>query len=437
MSRQPSSLLALALPLLLVAPAFAQGTDPDLVPPPLPREPSRSITLAQALAIADREAADVVARRIQIERSEAAERIAWAGILPVITGTLTYQRFDEPIVRAGVGTVRDENQFNGSIAISETLSLRTLSAVRIAEETSDLERVSLEDAERLAHGTIARLFFTVLAARRSAELTRVQITDAVRQLEAARARAELGAGIALDVARAEVAALDAARRIADADSALRGAWDQLGLALGLGEPVGARPSELPALPADEARAIARATSARADVRGARAVRALASLAIDDAWYRLAPTLTLSWTGTLLAPTTLFNPDPAQWIGAVTLSIPFYDGGARYGFLRDAELRRAQADEALEAVERTVWAEVRDAMRRVEIAERTARIAARQADVARRAADAAEESYRLGNLTGLELDAARQARERADLERILADLELATARVDVLTATGEL
>ncbi|HEY8368906.1 MAG TPA: TolC family protein, partial [Thermodesulfobacteriota bacterium] len=125
------------------------------------------------------------------------------------------------------------------------------------------------------------------------------------------------------------------------------------------------------------------------------------------------------------------------VAAVTLTIPFYDGGVRYGLLRDAQLALEQADERLEAVRRRVRVEVRDGWRRVAIAERQLRIAERQAEVARRAATAAEEMFRVGNLTGLELDAARRAAEQAELARVLAELELQVARVDLLTSTGDL
>lgn len=425
--------------LVLASSAARAAAQPesDLAVPPLPSPPARTLTLEQALALADRDASDLAILRMQVQRSEAAERVAWAGVLPVISAGVSYQRYDESVQRAGVGTVRDENQFSAQVSIVETLSLRSLSAVRIAEAGTDVSRLSYEDARRLAHGSIARLFHTVLAARRTAELTRAQIEDALRQWRAVRARVELGAAIGLDADRAEVAALDAMRRAADSDAALERAWDQLGYALGLAEPVDAAPSRLAPLPRSEEEAIARATAVRSDVLALKAEREQASALVDDAWFRFAPTLTLSWTGTYTAPTTLFNPDPAQWIAQAALTIPLYDGGARYGALRDAQVALQQADERLDALERRIRIEIRDAMRSVAIAERALRIAERQAEVARRAALAAEESYRLGNLSGLELDAARRAAEQADLNRVLAELELVNARVDVLTATGDL
>ncbi|MCC6876284.1 MAG: TolC family protein [Sandaracinaceae bacterium] len=154
MGRQPSFFIVLALSIATAAAAQSSVPEPpdaDLVVPELPPTPARALTLEQALAIADREASDLALLQLQIRRSEAAERIAWAGILPVVTGTLTYQRFDEPIQRTGVGTVRDENQVSGQISVSETLSLRTMTAVRMAETTSDVSRLSLEDARRIAH----------------------------------------------------------------------------------------------------------------------------------------------------------------------------------------------------------------------------------------------------------------------------------------------
>ena len=441
MNRQPSctrrggGALAFAMALALATPAVAQ--DPELLAPPMPRAPSRTLTLERALAMADADASDLRVLQLQAQRSEAAERVAWAGILPVITGALVYQRFDEPIVRAGVGVIRDANQFTAQISVVETLSLRTLGAVRIAEAGSDVSRLSYEDARRLAHGSIARLFYTVLAARRAAELSRAQIEDALRQLAAVRGRVELGASIGLDADRAEVGALDAMRRTADADAALERAWDQLGFALGLSEPVDVAGVDLAPVPVDEDEAVARASATRSDVRALEAARQQAGAVVDDAWYAFAPSLTLAWTGSYNAVTTLNTPDPAQWIAQATLLVPFYDGGARYGVLRSAELALQQADEQLAAAQRGIRIEIRDSLRRAAIAERALRIAERQSEVARRAATAAEESYRLGNLSGLELDAARRAAEQADLNRILAELQLSNARVDVLTSTGDL
>jgi outer membrane protein TolC len=430
--------LALGVVLLVfsAAAASAQELDPDLTVPPVPPAPGRALTLQQALAIADADAPDLEILRLQIERSEAAERVAWAGVLPVISGSLTYQRFDEEIVRAGVGTVRNADQFTGQIGVVETLSLRTLSAVRMAEAVSDMSRLSLEDARRMAHGSIANVYFAVLAARHAAELTRTQLADAVRQYDAIRTRHELGAAIGLDVSRAEVAALDSVRRSADADAALERARDQLGAALGLDEPIDAAEVDLAQTPS-EADAISRAASLRTDVRAAQANRELAGRALDDAWFRFAPSLSLSWVGTMTFPTTFLNPDPFQWIATISLNVPFYDGGVRYGALRDAEAALAQADERVEAVERQVRIEVRDALRSVATAERNLRIAARQAEVARRAAQAAEASYAEGRASGIELDLARRDAERAELSRILAELELSRARVDLLTSTGDL
>lgn len=430
MRRQPSITLA-----LLLVPAAALAQDPDLAIPPMPPAPSRAITLAEAMEIADRGASDLEVLRLQVERSEAAERIAWAGVLPVIAGALSYQRFDRSVERDGV-TFRPADQVSAQLSVTETLSLRTISAVRMAEAASDLNRLTLEDARRLAHGAIARTYFTVVAARRASELARSQIADATRQYEAMRARHELGAAVGLDVARTELAALDAVRRSADADAALERARDQLGAALGLEEPIDAADTDVPSLPS-EAAALERAIDQRSDVRALEMSRELAGRTLDDAWFRFAPSLSISWTGTVTSATTLFNPDPTSWIFLATLSVPFYDGGVRYGALRDAQALVAQADERLEAAARGVRVQIRDALRRAASAERNLRIAERQASVARRAAEAAEAAYSEGNLSGLELDAARRAAEQAELSRVLAELEHASARVDVLTTTGDL
>lgn len=414
---------------------------------PLPTA-ADAVTLREAFEIADRDAIDIELARLDVERGEAAERIAWAGLLPVVMGGLTYQRFDQPIVRSTTITdpdgmtrtdqliVRDENALSGSITVSETLSLRSIAAVHAAEDSSELARTVLDDLRRRLRASIARTFFTVLSARRVAELARSQIEDALRQLRAAQTRAELGSATSLDVARAEVAALEAARRRADADQALVRAWDQLGDALGRTEPIDAVASRLESVPIDESQAIERAIGMRSDVQSAEMSRRRASRAVDDAWFRFAPSLTISWTGSFTEPRTAFNPN-TQWIALVSLSVPFYDGGARYGALRDAQLAVEQADERVELVRRAVRLEIRDAYRRLATAERGVAIAARQVAVARQAAVATEAGFASGGLTGLELDSARRSLEQAELQQILAELEQENARVDLLAAVGEL
>ncbi|UJR86809.1 Hypothetical protein I5071_89100 [Sandaracinus amylolyticus] len=416
--------------------AQEEASDDTWAAPPLPQPPPERLTLDEALSRADAEAVDLVIARLQVDRTEAAERIAWAGILPLVTGSVSYSRLDESIERAGVGTVRPADSITGQLTISETLSMRAVSQIRIAESESDAARAELDDARRAAHAAIARVFFTALAAQRASELTRAQIADAVRQLRAAQLRVEAGAAIGLDAARAEVAALDAMRRAADADAALERAWDQLGEALGLDVAIEPAPSALPVVPSEEA-AIERAQATRSDVRAALVRREQAGRLVDDAWYRFVPSLSLGWVGTLTAPTTIFNPDPAQWVATATLSIPFYDGGARYGALREAQAQVSQSDEFVDGLRRRVRVEIRDARRRIETAERALAIATRQAEIARRAVEQTEEGYRAGANTGLELDAARRDAEQADLQRILAELELDNARVDLLTAVGDL
>jgi hypothetical protein len=109
------AVLVLALP----AGAVAQVDDPDLTGPPLPRAPRRALTLELAIELADRGASDLDVLRLAVERGVAAERIAWAGLLPVITGALTYQRFDRQVERDGV-VFRSADQLTGQVSVRAT-----------------------------------------------------------------------------------------------------------------------------------------------------------------------------------------------------------------------------------------------------------------------------------------------------------------------------
>jgi multidrug efflux system outer membrane protein len=182
--------------------------------------------------------------------------------------------------------------------------------------------------------------------------------------------------------------------------------------------------------------VKRALDARPDLRSARKQQEAADLAIDDAWFRFAPSLGITWALTWTPQTTTFQPNATQWQAIATLSIPFFDGGARYGALRDAKAALKQAEERVVALKRSIRNDVRDAARRVETASRGFEFAQRSVEVARVAAEQAEAAYQAGTVTGIELDDSREAQEEAEVTAILRALERELAVVDLVAALGD-
>lgn len=443
-----SAVIAAILGLLEVTSATAQPPAAEPVPsglptppapsaaPPSPLRPSTGLRLQDAFERADRDSSDIRIARLSVERAETAERAALAVLLPQLSGNVSYTRFDEAVERMGL-VIRAPDSVNASLVVSESISLRSIHATSVAGAGTHVATLQHRDARRLARAAVARTFFAALAADRAAALAREQLLAAERAAFAVRARAAAGVALALDVARADVAVLDATRRVADADATLLRAWEQLGAAVGADEPLAAIEADPVAVEATLADLQRRATADRADIRAAVAARELADLGVTDAWLRLGPTLTLSWTGSWSSATTTFNPDATSWTAVAALSIPLYDGGARYAARRDAELAVEQAEERLAGLRRRIRVEVRDAWRRVETAARALALAEQSHALAQRAARDAETMFVAGAATGLELDEARRRLAEAEIEVILRRLDGHLARVDLHAAAGTL
>ena len=118
-----------------------------------------------------------------------------------------------------------------------------------------------------------------------------------------------------------------------------------------------------------------------------------------------------------------------------LSIPFYDGGLRYGIHKERKASDEEARVQLDASLRQVSVEVRSAFRVVENTDESLLAARAAATPARTAAALADKSYRAGASTNIEVvDAERRARD-ADTQVALAEDAASQARLDLLLATG--
>lgn len=413
--------------------------DPNETPiaiPDLPTPPARSVNLESALAGASQAAADPLIAAFQVERARASQRTALAAVLPYVNGIGNLNQYDSSVERAG-SLIRPAQAYDVNLQVGVTLSGRAFNALATTAAQTEVSQHQAEDSQRLARAVAAKSFFAVLTARRNAELLRSQYAAAVRQDAAVAVRVEVGTGVPLDRARSQLAVLDLARRIVDADASLTRGWDLLGQAMGLEEPINAEEVAEPAQNESLDHYLSRALSERPDLRALRGAAEVAEHGVDDAWWRFGPTLSVSWTVTYRGPTTFLSPDPSYWMALATLTIPIFDGGARYGALRDAHAAVEQARLREAALRRNIRVDVRDAFRRMDSASQAIVIAVRSADVARANADRAEATYAAGASNGIELDDARRSLEQAQITLLLRRLDRQLALIDLLTAAGQI
>ena len=244
-----------------------------------------------------------------------------------------------------------------------------------------------------------------------------------------------GVGSRLDDVRARQELESDEQRVVSSRLALERAQETLGVLVAVEGPVDA--GEDPEFAALDARTAAEeAPLLRVDLREREARRRLDARIVRDDWADYLPSLTATFAPIYTWPGTIFTPT-LSWQLQLVLTVPFYDGGLRYGLARE---RKALLQEGVldqEGALRETRSDLRigdEAVRKTAEALERARAAAQLAHEAVQIADLA---YHAGATTNLELiDAERRARD-ADTASAIAEDAARQARLDLLFASGRL
>jgi outer membrane protein TolC len=378
----------------------------------------------------------------QVEQAEAQSRVALAGALTTITGTgtLTHDLITKDVTSPLTGqktTLPDPTTQNkGTIALSQpVLALRAWYAIGTADRNEDIARFAVEDTKRKIALGVANAIVGVVTAERIAELNRVGLRNALTRLELANRKSTLGSGTGLDVVRARQDVETARATLVTGDESLRQAREALGLALGLPEQVGVPPNvDLNGLEGSARSACKpmKNLDERADIAALVEGVEVAHRGVNDVKLQFMPTINLTST----ASSTLMDLGPnggpngynTQWnIGAV-LSVPIWEGGARYGNLRNAHAAEAIAGQKLEAARRQALIDVAQAERGVSVAEASRKVAVAARDLAAENDRLTRTAYQEGRGTSLELITAAQGLREAEIQLALKEFSLVNARV---------
>jgi outer membrane protein TolC len=337
----------------------------------------------------------------------------------------------------GIGVIPSDQVILGAQAVQPIIAFEAWHNWKTTKINVDAARLSYEDMKRTIALSVANDLIAVITAERVAELNRVGTRSALQRLDLARRKTSLGGGTRLDVIRAQQDVETARATLVTGDESLRQAREALGLALGLPEQVGVTKDlnldGLVKAALDTCKA-ADSVEDRADVAAARTRLLVAKRRVDDVYYLFLPTVnaqsTASYDGPIPASA---GTVVSSWnIGAV-LTVPLWDGGVRYGSLRQT---RALEDEALQTLESTR----RQAVVQVEQARRSVTVAEASEMVAKNARVLAAENDRLtqtgyieGQGTSLELVTAASALREAEITLALRQFDLVKARVMAILA----
>ncbi|NMO19666.1 TolC family protein [Pyxidicoccus fallax] len=436
-------------------PPQPEVSDPLLAP--VPPAPVQVSSWEEALNLLKQRSTDLRTALARVETAAGLRRIALAGLLPTITGNVSaqYNVLNPDAVFIGGGTggigggigggtgggdgeaLRPTNPpVVGTLTATQPLfNLQAITALGTAREAERTASLSLAETRRQLTGALAQGLVGVSARERLAEVSRVNLRSALERLALAQRRLELGAGTRLDVVRVQQDAESTRVLVVTNDEQLRQARESLGLALGTPGAVGlARGVDLEALLRQARRDCHRLEdlNSRPDLAAARSRLVVAERQVTEVKTTYVPTLAL--TSNVLALTVEDGvAEVPVWNVGAALVLPFYEGGAREGRLRQTRAEAEVARQDVVELERNVTVEVAQARRGVEVATAARDIAARERDLAEENDRLTRRSFEVGTGTSLELIQTAATLRQAELQLVVREFELEQARVEAFLA----
>jgi outer membrane protein TolC len=403
------------------------------------------LSLQQAIARALGNNPRVLAQLEELARAQAQVAEVRAAALPTVTVNGLYTRIDSartlttPAMN-GMPAMTTTLQGADAATANLTATLPLVAPLRWvqwahARGNARVSALVVGDARRQVAAAVANAYLAILTRRREIELNERARDTAKAHADYTHTRLFGGIGSRLDDVRARQELETDEGSVVAAKLALARAQETLGVLVAAEGPVDA--GDEPWFAAVDARAAAdEAPRRRADLLAIEARLELVERVRRDDWADYAPTLTAAFEPIYTWPSTVFTPT-WSWQLQLSLTVPIYDGGLRYGLFRErrALVQAARIDR--ESALRQTRADLRigdAAVQRTAEALERARAAAQLAHEAVKIADLA---YHAGATTNLELiDAERRARD-ADTAAAIAEDQVRQARVDLLFAAGKL
>jgi outer membrane protein TolC len=383
----------------------------------------------------------------EVSKAEAQSRIALASLLPSInasaTGThqfitnrvTTIQNITNGTQNIKTLTTPSSDYISGNITVVQSLvdvkAWHDLGTARAAEV---VQRLGIESVKRTMTLSLATSIVAVVTAERVAEINRIGLRSALELSDLTNRKRSLGAATGLDTVRAEQNVASARAAIVSGDESLRQSREALGMALGEPQQVAvAAALKLDGVLDGVGQTCRRLNNStdRPELAAGRQQLVVAERGIRSVELSFLPTLKAQ---SAVSSSTL---DPgaapkATWNIQAVLTVPIWDGGARYGSLRSARAVRDEAAYSIESTQRSVTIEVEQARRAVQVAEQSVAVARNAATLAARNDELTRISYRLGQgTTSFELVAAAVALQQAQIQLAVQEFGVVGSRLTAL------
>lgn len=402
--------------------------------------PTQLASWEEAVQLFGARSTDLQVAAAELLRAEGQRRQALGALLPQLSGTglLSFSLLPAPPGDQGQAALFGAaNYQTASLALGlAVIDPRAWNQMASALTGVRESRLTLDESRRLLLLNLAQALLTAVTGERLAEVNRVGLRDALARLQLSEKASRAGAGTDIDLGRTRQDVELARLQVVAADESLRQAREALGLAIGADGPVSVRPDfQLNAL-ADRVQGSCRAITnleARTDVRAAKTREELAAHGVWAVKTEFLPSLALRSNAQVFA----FGGNVFPiWNLQAVLTVPLWDGGARYGALNVAHARQAQAQARTAATVRQARIDIERARRNIDVAQQSVALARKALGEAERIDVLTRKAYDQGIGTSLELVTAASALRQQQLAVALREYDVLRAQVTALFALAE-
>ncbi len=369
----------------------------------------------------------------EVVRAQGLMGQARAAALPVVSlgGSYTYLDHD----RVLNGSVFQSGQvLQGTAGVAVPLvAFSRWYAWAHGVEGVDVASLSEADVRRTVAITAARTYLTVVAAKRTIDVSENAVKVGRAHEEFALARRKGGVGNELEVKRAEQERWAAEVQLQAAYSLLAHSREALGVSCGANGPLDALGVPPVKYYPDLAQADA-AVKDRQDVKAAAGRAHLADAVWTDSWTDYLPVLAGTFQGYVQTNAIMPTP-PSGYVAQLVAAWPIFEGGLRPAQAKERGALAREAEESLRGVIRQARSDVRISFESMRFAYAAYDAARRGAESAAVALDLASQAYRAGATSNLDvIDAERRARDAATTA-VIAEDAVRQANLDLLSAAG--
>jgi outer membrane protein TolC len=172
---------------------------------------------------------------------------------------------------------------------------------------------------------------------------------------------------------------------------------------------------------------------RSDVGAASVELEAARRSVDSTELDLAPTIDVTSNLTYNTSSFTANGKPVQWTIGALLTIPLYDGGARYAQRHTNTADAIVAAETLTQTRRQALIEVQQAFRGVQVARQNYEVSKKSRDLAIESSRLSRLAFINGKATSFELVDATRRQQQAELDLAVKEFEAVRAHIIALLA----